>query len=172
MQDSTPGVFHAVLFPHRSLSRKGFFALMALVIAVMGFAAMRSLAIGAWPVALFAIADVALVYIAFKLSYRSGRAFEEVTVSATEVLVRKVSPGGRVSEHRFHPGWARLTITQLEDEGVTRLDLASHGQRIVVGAFLNPDDRASFAEAFSDALATASRAGGPAMPAATPMVPR
>lgn len=151
----TDSVFHAVLFPHRSLSRKGFFVMMAIIVLVMGIGAMRALALGAWPIALFSIADIALVYICFKLSYRSGRAFEEVKVDEREVLVRKVSASGTVTEHRFHPAWARLSVTRVDDEGVTRLDLGSHGKFIVLGAFLSPDDRASFADAFADALARA-----------------
>ncbi len=154
---ASQGLFHAVLFPHRSLSRKGFFVMMAIVVAVMGIGALRALALGAWPIAFFAVADVALVYGCFKLSYRSGRAFEEVTVNEEEVLVRKVSAAGRVTEHRFHPVWARLAVTRHDDEGVTRLDLGSHGKWIVLGAFLSPDERASFADAFADALAQARR---------------
>ncbi|MEM0908519.1 MAG: DUF2244 domain-containing protein [Pseudomonadota bacterium] len=158
MTETSHHDFHAVLFPHRSLSRKGFFVLMAIVVGVMGFAGLRALSLGAWPVAIFAAADVALVYICFKLSYRAGRQFEEVTVNDTEVLVRKVTPAGRVTEHRFHPFWARLAVTRLEDEGVTRVDLGSHGQWVVLGAFLNPTDRASFAEAFGAALQKARQA--------------
>ncbi len=147
-----------MLFPHRSLSRRGFWVLIAIVAGIMGMAALRALAIGAWPVAIFALADILLVWGAFKLSYRAGRQFEEVTVTAEEVLVRKVTSAGKVTEHRFNPHWARLNVTRVEDEGVVRLDLGSHGRFIVVGAFLNPDDRASFADAFADALARARAA--------------
>jgi len=152
MQQSSPGVFHAVLFPHRSLSRKGFFVMMAIIIAVMGVAGLRALALGAWPITIFAVADVLLVYVCFMLSYRASRQFEEVTVNPAEVLVRKVTPAGRVTEHRFHPFWARLAVTRREDEGVTRLDLGSHGEWIVLGAFLDPAARAAFADAFAAAL--------------------
>lgn len=150
-----PCAFNAVLFPHRSLSRRGFRGLMVLLGAALGLAAVRLSAIGAWPAALFALAQIVLVYGAFHLNYRAGRRFEEVSVTEREVLVRKVAPSGRVTEHRFHPVWARLSVTRVEDEGVTRLALGSHGRWIVIGAFLDPDDRASFAEAFADALAAA-----------------
>ncbi len=143
--------FHAVLFPHRSLSRRGFRVLMALVAGTMGVAALRTLAIGAWPVAVFAVADIALVWGAFRLSYRSGRQFEEVTVTPSEVLIRKVSPAGRVREHRFQTAWARLAVVR-RDEGVVTLKIGSHGKAIVLGAFLSPDDRTSFADALADAL--------------------
>ncbi len=156
MQPTTRS-FHAVLFPHRSLSRRGFMVLMAIVGGVMGIAAVRAYALGAWPVTLFAVADIALVFVAFKLSYRSARQFEEVSISDDEVLVRKVTPAGRVTEHRFNALWAKLSVTRHEEEGVTRLDLGSHGKSIVIGAFLNPDDRATFADAFAEALAKARR---------------
>lgn len=151
----TPPAFHAVLFPHRSLGRRGFFVVMAIVGGVMGVAALRALVLGAWPVAFFAIADVVLVYGAFKLSYRSARQFEEVSISDDEVLVRKVTAAGRVTEHRFNAIWARLSVTRHDEEGVTRLDIVSHGTSVVIGAFLNPEDRASFADAFGAALARA-----------------
>ncbi|MEM7692846.1 MAG: DUF2244 domain-containing protein [Pseudomonadota bacterium] len=144
--------FRAVLYPHRSLGPTGFLVVMALVGGVMGIAALRALALGAWPVAIFAVADVLLVYVCFRLSYRAGRQFEEVTVDGSEVRVRKVTPQGRITEHAFNPYWARLKVTRDEEEGVTRLDLGAHGRWIVLGAFLNPGDRESFAAAFSSAL--------------------
>ena len=112
--------FHAVLFPHRSLSRRGFVIVVAIVASVMAFAALRAIALGAWPVAIFAVADVLLVWGALKLNYRSARQFEEVTVTAREVLIRQVNAAGRAVEHRFDPVWARLTVTRRDDEGVTR----------------------------------------------------
>lgn len=148
--------FHAVLFPHRSLSRRGFFILMAVVGGAMGFAALRTLAIGAWPVALFALADIVLVWGAFKLSYRSGRQFEEVTVTPAEVLIRKVSPAGRIHEHRFQTAWARLSLVH-RDEDVVNLSIGAHGKSIVLGAFLNPADRTSFAKALGEALTRIGR---------------
>ncbi|MDQ0316793.1 DUF2244 domain-containing protein [Amorphus orientalis] len=147
--------FSATLTPHRSLGRRGFLTMMLIALAVAFWSGMRFYVLGAWPIALFMLADVGLLYLAFKLSYRSGRAFEEVHVSLTEVVVKQVAANGRMREHRFNPAWARLTVTRLADEGVTRLDLSSHGRSLVVGAFLNPDDRESFASAFGNALADA-----------------
>jgi len=147
--------FHAVLFPHRSLSRRGFWIVILIVAAVMGLAGGRALALGAWPVAIFAVADVVLVWGAFRLSYRAARQFEEITVTAREVLVRQVSAAGHAIEHRFDPHWARLHVTRHDDEGVTRLTLGSHGKTVTIGDFLNPEDRASFADAFSQALSRA-----------------
>ncbi len=74
-----------------------------------------------------------------------------------EILVRKVSARGRVSEFRFNPFWVRLELDATEDEGVTRVRLYSHGRGIAIGDFLNPEDRTSFATVFAGAIREARR---------------
>lgn len=159
-RDPLAPFFSAVLTPHRSLGRRGFLVMMGIALAIAAWSGVRFYVLGAWPVAIFMLADVGLLYVAFKLNYRAARAFEEVHVSLSEVVVRQVAANGRMREHRFNPAWARLSVTRLADEGVTRLALTSHGTSLVVGAFLNPDDRESFASAFDTALADA-RSGRP-----------
>ena len=151
--------FAAVLTPYRSLGRRGFFVLMGVLVVIAAFGIGRAFALGAWPVALFVFVDLILVYAAFRLSYRAARAFEEVYVWPHELLVRQVATNGSAREHRFNPVWARLTVTRLEDEGVVSIAIASHGRSVKVGSFLNPADRASFAEALGRAL-SAVRLGG------------
>lgn len=147
--------FSAVLTPHRSLGPKGFTILMVVTGGVCFVAGLVFMAIGAWPVVGFLGLDVLLVWAAFRWNYRTARAFEEVSVSLTEIVVRKVSHYGRVEEYRFNPFWVRLAISREEDEGVTRIALYSKGEHIPVGGFLNPDDRTSFAGAFQAALSAA-----------------
>ena len=147
-------LFAAVLTPHRSLDRRGFLAMMALLAALSVFGAGRAYALGAWPVSIFVLIDLALVYGAFKLNYRAARASEEVYLYPDELLVRQIAPSGRTREHRFHPYWSRLSVTRLDDEGVVRLAIASSGKTLTIGSFLNPADRESFASALAAALGT------------------
>lgn len=151
--------FSATLMPYRSLGPTGFLILMTAVGAICFACGLLFFVIGAWPVAGFLGLDVAIVWFAFRLNYRAARAYEEVSVSAHEIVVRKVSAAGRSQEYRFNPLWVRLEIEHVEDEGVTRIVLHSRGRGVDIGAFLNPDDRTSFAGAFKAALSTA-RAGG------------
>ena len=156
----TPGnfddaIFSATLRPHRSLNTRGFLALMAAISApwaAFGFFLWER---GAWPVIGFGGLDVLAIYIAFKLNYRSARAFEEVAVSRTAIIVRKVMANGRAQEFRFNPQWVRLEVEEIADEGVVRIALRARDKRVPVGAFLNPEDRKSFARAFGAALAAA-----------------
>ncbi len=159
MTDPDRPFFSAVLTPHRSLGPKGFLILMCIFGAVCFCAGILFLSIGAWPVFGFFGLDIALLWFAFQLNYRSARTFEEVIVSRYEILIRKVGPGRKFQEYHFNPFWVRLTVNRLEDEGVVKVSLVSRGETIDLGNFLNPDDRTSFAGAMANALSIA-KAGG------------
>ncbi len=58
-------------------------------------------------------------------------------------------------QHRFNPFWARFSVARHEEIGITRMLVEAQGSSVSIGGFLNPDDRESFAAAFSRALATA-----------------
>ena len=115
---------------------------------------------GAWPVFGFLGLDILLIFLAFRWNYRAARAFEEVHVSRTEILIRKVNAAGREMHYSFNPFWTRLLVREEEDEGVTRITVTARGQTVDIGGFLNPRDRTSFAGAFRTAVAQA-KAGGP-----------
>lgn len=147
-------IFAAELVPHRSLGRKGFRILLLLTGSVCLGHALFFVMTGAWPIGLFFGLDFLLLYGAFLLNYRSGRAREEVVVSRTRLLIRKFTPSGRMTEHRFNPFWARFFVRRHDEIGITSMLVTGEGRRTDVGSFLNPDDRESFAKAFCSALAT------------------
>lgn len=151
-------IFRALLTPHRSLGRTGFRVLMGIMVAASLICGLFCIAIGAWPIFGFFGLDVLILYIAFKVNYRSGRASEEVSVSRTSLDIRQVAPSGKTREHHFNPYWARFAVSRHEEIGITRMAVEAQGQQVQIGSFLNPDDRESFAKAFGRALATA-RAG-------------
>ena len=147
--------FRALLTPHRSLGRTGFMVLMgALVVGWIAVGAIF-LAHGAWPVFGFFGLDVLLVYVAFRINYRRARAREEVSVSRTALDIRKVAPNGRAEQHRFNPFWAKFQVARRSGVGIVGMAVETQDRSVPIGSFLNPDDRESFATAFSRALPTA-----------------
>jgi len=148
-------IFSATLVPHRSLGRRGFFVLMAGIGGLWFLTGLYFWSLGAWPIFGFFGLDFLALYIAFKLNYRAARAYEEVAVSRAALVVRKVAASGRAQELRFNPHWVRLEVEKNRDEGVRRIVLRSRDGRVPVGAFLNPEDRGSFARAFGAALVAA-----------------
>ena len=155
--DLEPTIFSATLTPHRSLGRVGFLILMLLFGAISFVTGMMFLVVGAWPVLGFFGLDVLLLYWAFRLNYRHAEAYEQVTVTCSELKVRKVSHLGRVREWVLNPLWVRLDKSEIEEFGVDRLFLVSRGKKLTIGSFLGPDEKADFARELGRALQVARR---------------
>jgi len=152
-----PTIFSAVLTPHRSLSRKGFLWLMLVLGAISFATGMAFLLAGAWPIFGFCGLDVLLVYWAFQVSFRRAHAYEQVTVTPSELTVRKVSHRGRIREWTLNPLWVRLDRVAHAEFGIERLFLVSQGRELPIAAFLGPQEKESFALALSAALGEAKR---------------
>jgi uncharacterized membrane protein len=152
-----PTIFSAIITPHRSLSSTGFLVVMLLVGGISFVGGVVFLIVGAWPVVGFLGLDVLLVYWAFRVNYRAAAAYEEVTVTPSELLVRKVSHRGEVAEWTLNPVWAQLDRETHEEFGIERLFLVSHGKRLPIAGFLGPKEKESFASALAIALGEAKR---------------
>jgi uncharacterized membrane protein len=152
-----PEIFSAVLTPHRSLGPSGFLIFMICIGGLSFVCGMFFVMLGAWPIFGFFGLDVLLVYWAFRANYRAARAYEEVTVTASELTVRQVSHRGRVREWTLNPLWVKLERIAHEEFGIQRLFLVSRGRRLPIAAFLGPGEKASFAHALSNALGEAKR---------------
>lgn len=150
-------IFAAELTAYRSLGPKGFRVLLVLTGGICLVHSLFFLSTGAWPIGLFFGLDFLLLYGAFRMNYRSGRAREEIVVSRTRLSIRKFTPAGRMTEHRFNTFWARFFVRRHEEIGIVSMQVTGEGRRTDIGSFLNPDDRESFAKAFRGALATAKQ---------------
>src|ERR1700741_424800 len=118
-----PTLFSAVLTPHRSLGRTGFVVLMCLIGGISFGAGLVFFIAGAWPVGGFLRLDVPLIYIAFKVSYRTAAAYEQVPMTPSTLTVRKVSHRGKAAEWTLNPVWVRLQREANEEFGIERLFL-------------------------------------------------
>ena len=157
IEPAEPTLFSALITPHRSLGSVGFLVLMGFVAVVSFIGGVAFLVIGAWPVGFFFGLDVLLIYWAFRVNYRAAEAYEQVTVTPSELRVRRVTHKGKVSEWSLNPLWTRLDRETHEDFGLLHLSLVSRGRKLAVGSFLGPAERESFAEALSAAIGQAKR---------------
>jgi uncharacterized membrane protein len=152
-----PELFSALLTPHRSLNRTGFLVLMGFLSVVSFVAGVAFWLMGAWPVFGFFGLDVLLVYWAFKVNFRRAKATEEISVTSSELRVRRVSHRGHVVEWVLNPLWVQLDQKIHAEFGIEELHLVSRGRRVSVASFLGPDEKASFAKALLAALQAAKR---------------
>src|ERR1700712_4456503 len=131
-----PKLFSALLMPHRSLSSTGFIVLMAFLTVFSFAAGVAFTLMGAWPVFGFFGLDVLAVYWAFRINYRRGNATEEITITASELRVRRVSHRGHVVEWVLNPLWVRLDQKSHAEFGIEKLYLVSRGRRVSIASFL------------------------------------
>lgn len=144
-------LFDAVLQPNTSLKPRGFLLLMTAIAAVSGVAGIAFVLIGAWPVLGFFGLDLALIYLAFKANYRWASLYETVRLTKDSLIIERISPSGKLQRWRFQPYWLKVHIdTPVKHD--SQLVLSSHGKRLMIGAFLAPNERVELANALKGAL--------------------
>lgn len=153
-----PTVFlDAVLAPHRSLPPAGFLAVMAVFGGFSFVAGILFVLHGAWPVTGFFGLDVGLVYLAFRINYRSARRQERIRLVAglpegDALTVERLGVRGERWAWRFQPYWLRVILEEADDDS-NRLIIASHGRSLILGSFLGAGEKRSVAALLNDALA-------------------
>jgi uncharacterized membrane protein len=143
--------FERVLLPHRSLPPRSFRLLMALLGLISVGASLAFVVAGAWPVVGFFGLDVALLYLAFRASYRSARQHETLRLADDQFTVERVSIRGERRLWRFQAFWLRIVLEERTDDS-NRLLVASHGRSLAIGDFLPPPSRRELAASLRGAL--------------------
>jgi len=152
-------VFSTVLRPSRSLRLKNL-QVVVIIIAVIWFVVGLLFALaGAWPVIGFLGLEVVLLYFALTLNLRRGRAHETINLTDDELVVSRINHWGQRQNWTFQPYWLRVELERPPGRR-SRLSLISHGESLVVGAFLPPAERELLAYRLREALARI-RGGNP-----------
>lgn len=145
-------LFAAKLTPHRSLGRKGFRVVIMLVAVLATIPGIIFFSMGAWPVVGFLGLDMALIWWAMSASRRDGKRYEEVTLWPDQLEIKQVDGVGKETLSRFNPYFVKLVVDRDFNERTTALHLRTRDRDVVLGQFLNPDEKSSFAKAFGTAL--------------------
>ena len=145
----------AQLRPNRSLSVNGFKIVMLSMAGMSFFTGLAFLSIGAWPVVGFFGLDVLLIYLAFKVNFKSGeRERETVRVTAQEIAISKTCYRGQTGWWHVSPSFARVQVDQLNEyEAIVRL--TAGGTSVPLATCLSSPERLAFATALQSALDSA-----------------
>ncbi|MBV9330279.1 MAG: DUF2244 domain-containing protein [Alphaproteobacteria bacterium] len=121
------------------------------VVAAINLAFMTAFALkGAWPIAPFLGADVALLAWAFRQS-RLAAAREELVTLTRSLLTIARKPQTAGGAIRLNPYWVRLQMDEPPQHG-SQLTLWSHGKAVRIGSFLPPLERAAVGSRLKAAL--------------------
>jgi len=142
----------AEITPHRSLSKRGFYWVIGLVITFnLITGCFFVFALKAFPVPLFLGLDVLGVFLAFRFNYKGAGQIERVQISAAEVKV--LHQYGRQARTVWTSPTA-FTKVALDDAGEhhARVRLHLSGRAVIIGAALSPGERDDLAAALEEAI--------------------
>lgn len=126
------------LWPNRSLDRRGVMGLIAFFSILLLAGVVRSLVLGAWPVALFLLFDLAAVGLALYISVTRARWQETIALTPNRLIITK-SLGDAIREVReIKPDHAQLRLAKLD--GRQRLEVGDGRHTISIGSFLTEED--------------------------------
>ena len=145
-------LFAAKLTPHRSLGRKGFRVVIVFAAVLATIPGIIVFSRGAWPIVGFLGLDIALIWWAMSASQRDGKRYEEVTLWPDQLEIKQVDGVGKETLSRFNPYFVKLVVDRDFNERTVGLHLRTRDRDVVLGQFLNQDEKSSFAKAFGTAL--------------------
>lgn len=151
-----PLYMDAVIRPNRSLSERGFIALIAVVTLANCASAAVFVHMGAIYVPFFLGVDLAAVVVAFLASFQAGKQVERVQVTSRDIRVTRETPKWTRLVWESPTAFTRVAV-ETEDERATALKLSLSGREAVVAAALSPRERSEFAQALRRAISEARR---------------
>jgi uncharacterized membrane protein len=147
---SSQPVFQALIAPHRSLSARGRAAVVGIILVFSLVIAARFFVLGAWPVVLFSLLEAPMIVVLLWINVRRARAHELIMLDAEAITVVRTDQHGRRQSFSLPAAW--LQIDLLEDSGVPRIIISSHGRRREVGSFLHEPAKKSLFEGLRRAI--------------------
>ena len=132
------------LWPHRSLSPRGFKIFMLVLAGLMLTMGLGFFLAGAWPVIGFMGAEIGVLYIVFKLNYRAARQREHLSATKDTFRIERISVDGEKTVDELPTPWlqAKLVPNSKPDDDLDtreqpKLIVSSHGKSTEIGAFLH-----------------------------------
>lgn len=144
-------VFEALLYPRRSLDRRGYTLLIGGTGVIIGLYGITFLLIGAWPIFGFLGAEWLLFWFLFSRHYRGDRRAERLRLFPDRLLIEALDAKGRLTTYMLQPYWLQVILDRADTFGHP-LYLRSHGRQLEIGAFLSPQERQDFAAQLVEVL--------------------
>jgi uncharacterized membrane protein len=151
MSDDNAVLLDEVLRPAPPMAPRALGLILAIVVAINAVFAISFVLRGAWPVMPFLGVDVALLAWAFSAVQRAAKREEHVVLTPSRLTIARRAPDAPMREIALNPYWVRVAMDDPPLHG-SQLILWSHGKGILLGSFLPPQQRASFAQALKAAL--------------------
>ena len=95
---------------------------------------------GAWPVFGFFGLDVLLVYIFFKINFKSGKKKERILLTSNKLIIEFYESQKIVKTYFLNPNWLKINLIQLKNQ-TSKLQISSINKKIIIGSFLRYQEK-------------------------------
>ena len=148
-----------VLWPHRSLPRRGFVIFIATTCVMFALPLLGVLGTSVlWGLLPFLLLAVAGVWYGLEHSYRTGRLREDLRISADQTHLTR-SERGRVKDWACNTHWVRLGLHR-NGPVPHYITLGGNGREVEIGAFLSEEERRRLHGELAARLEAAKRGDG------------
>ncbi len=141
------------LWPHRSLSPRGFVTFIALTSAMLSLPILAALGTPVlWVLLPFLAGAVALVWHFLRRSYADAALREDLALWRDRIELVRIDPRGPAQNWQADPFRVRLEMHETGGPVANYLTLTGAGRAVEIGAFLSPDERVLLYRDLSDRL--------------------
>ena len=144
-------LYEISLYPYRSLNKTGFFILMFSLGLISFVAGIIFMIKGAWPVFGFFGLDILLVYIFFKINFRSGKKKEIIILTKNQLIVEFYNSKKISKTYYLDANWLEVHLSKLKNE-MSKLKISSKNKSIIVGSFLRHKEKLDVIKSLKTAL--------------------
>ena len=149
--------FRTNLRPNQSSTPKEIRLLVVGLCAIGALAGVIFIHVGAWPVFGFFSLELLLLITLLNVNHRHSYIVEQISITATNLNVKRVDPWGRRRQWSFQRYWLQVLLVEDGRENCT-LELRSHGHALIIGSFLSPGARRQLAEQLRQVLTHPTKA--------------
>jgi len=146
------------LWPHRSLTARGFVGFIAATATLLGLPLIALLGTPAlWVIFAFMAASLAAIWAALARNHRDRSLSEVLSLRPGTITLTRHNPGGATQTWSDNPYWTRVTLYASSGPVPDYLTLKGQGREVELGRFLTPDERRSLAADLRAILAAIDR---------------
>ncbi|MBL9046233.1 MAG: DUF2244 domain-containing protein [Tabrizicola sp.] len=138
----TDGSERLHLWPHRSLTQRGFvwfIGLSSVLIATPLLGTFGSPVL--WVLLPFVIAAIWAIWFALRKNGRDRAIIEELILSRDRITLTRRGPKGKRRDWQANPYWVRVTLYATGGPVPQYLTLKAEGREVELGAFLSEEER-------------------------------
>lgn len=130
------------LWPHRSLSRRGFVWFIGTTAALIGVPLVAVLGSPVvWALLPFLVGTIWAIWFALRKNGRDRDIVEDLTLSPTGITLSRHGPKGKRQEWQANPYWLRITLHPTGGPVPNYLTLKAEAREVELGAFLSEEER-------------------------------